>query len=46
MKVRENCIDGAWAKAPERAPNINPAGEQGRYAAAFYTTVKTSHVNR
>ncbi len=25
MKVHENYINGAWAKAPERAPNINPS---------------------
>src|SRR5688500_10136441 len=25
MKVHENFINGAWAQAPERAPNINPS---------------------
>ncbi|HZO03805.1 MAG TPA: aldehyde dehydrogenase family protein [Burkholderiales bacterium] len=36
MKVHENFINGAWAQAPERAPNINPSnvsdvvGEYGR----------------
>ena len=25
MKVHENFINGAWAGAPERAPNINPS---------------------
>ncbi|HEV3007845.1 MAG TPA: aldehyde dehydrogenase family protein, partial [Burkholderiales bacterium] len=25
MKIHENFVNGEWAKAPERAPNINPS---------------------
>ena len=37
MKVHENFVNGAWAKAPEQAPNINPSNLSdvvGEYARA------------
>jgi hypothetical protein len=43
MKVHENYMNGAWAKAPEQAPNINPSNLSD--AVGVYTAVKTSYVN-
>jgi acyl-CoA reductase-like NAD-dependent aldehyde dehydrogenase len=45
MKVHENYINGAWAKAPQQAPNINPSNLSdvvGEFARADEAQVRAA----
>jgi hypothetical protein len=51
MTINKNFIAGAWVESNDTIRNINPSNtdgygprEQGRYAAGFYTKVKTSYI--
>lgn len=44
MAVHQNYVNGERLQASAAAPDLGPR-EQGRYAAEFYTVVKTAYVN-
>jgi hypothetical protein len=51
MTINKTFIAGAWVESNDTIRNINPSNtdcygprEQGRYAAEFHTTVKTSYI--